>query len=154
MVQLRTNLFAEYSKQIQLLEEKKDLDKAVELMNDYIINLAIYFIGKTKKPSYTSRFLTFSSRKNPTPAEYIQKWKTDYQIWFKSNKPMHPQIYENKRAKDYRQMKNTFNMLHNLSFSSDNIPERQIFVIVDPNTIKFRDPSPRKRKKRNRRNHP
>ena len=41
---LRINLFAEYSERMQIFEENNQLDKAVEVMNEYAANIAIPFI--------------------------------------------------------------------------------------------------------------
>jgi len=138
ILQFRTDLFAEYLKLIQLSEKNKDLDKTVEYMNEYIISLAVPFIGKVKPPSWSDRFMAFFNRKTvPSPYEYLQQWKTDYQTWFKKNTSLLPEIYENERREKYQQMQIAFNMLYNYSFSRDNVPERQAFVIVDSNKIKM-----------------
>jgi hypothetical protein len=137
ILDVRINLFAEYSKEIDAFEQKKDFDNAIKLMNEYITNLAIPFTDITKKPS-SKRFLTLFKRDNLlTPTEYIQKWKNDYELWFKPEKTPYHALSEFQKTEKFRAMQTTFYMIYHYSFSRDNVPERQAFVIYDPNKVKF-----------------
>lgn len=137
ILDIRINLFSEYSKEIDAFEQKKDYDNALKLMNEYVMNLAIPFIGTTKKPS-SKRFLALFKRDNLlSPAEYIQKWKNDYELWFKSEKTPYQAFSEFQKTEKFREMQTTFYMIYHYSFSRDNVPERQAFIIYDPNKVKF-----------------
>jgi hypothetical protein len=138
ILQVRIALFKEFSRMIDHSEKNHDLDKAVEYMNEYIFSLAVPFIGNMKPPSKFDRLRAFFNKNTvPSPYEYMQKWKTEYQMWFQNSKLALPERHEAQKQDKYREMHLTFDMLYAYSFSRDNVPERRAFVIVDPNKVKI-----------------
>jgi len=135
---LRINLFAEYAERINSFEKAKNFDKAVELMNEYAVSVAIPFMSSIKKPSLMNHLMDLFSRQQLLkPSEYIQKWKIDYQSWFSQSKPKYGHINQIALFEDYLKMQTTFHMLYNLSWSNDNFPPAPLIIYYDPNKIRI-----------------
>jgi hypothetical protein len=136
MILIRTSIYSEYSDRILLAEKTDDLNKAVDLMNDYISTFAVPFIDNLKPPSKIDHFSAWLSKKSVlSPYEYLEKWKTDYGNWKQINSS-DPRLDIYLKSEKYRELVGKYNMLYNLSFSRDNVPERQAFLVVDSNKIK------------------
>lgn len=136
MVMLRTSIFSEYSDRIELAEKETDLNKAVDYMNEYIFSYALPFIDNLKPPSRLDKVSARLNNKSVlTPYEYLEKWKADYSN-FRQIKTSDPKLDLYSKSEKYRELVTSYNMLHALSFSSDNVPENQAFVIVDRNRVK------------------
>jgi len=135
---LRINLFSECYERTKVLEESKQIDEAVKLMNDYAENVAIPFIPAKKKPSLINRFTDLLSLQRPLePFEYVQKWRTLYRTWFEGNQSsMHSYTRESQRLEMFNQLRITFNMVYTASFSDDNFPPSPTIIFVDPTRIK------------------
>lgn len=131
---LRINLFAEFSARIQVLEQDSRLDEAVELMNEYTLNVAIPFILK-KTPSMTSRFKTLIGlNRQPEPLKYVQEWKSKYQSWDKCRKvPTDPRL----RQELFKQLLSIYRMLYALSFSKENFPPSYLVIFYDPTRVRI-----------------
>jgi hypothetical protein len=137
MVSIRAAIYSEYSNQIRLAEKKDDLNNAIDLMNDYIFTFTLPFIDNLKPPSRIDRISARLSKKSVlSPYEYLEKWKADYIKW-QQIKSSEPKLETYLKSEKYREMGITYNMLYDLSFSSDNVPESQAFVFVDRNKVKI-----------------
>jgi len=132
---LRINLFMEHYERIRIFEENSQLDEAIEVMNDYAVNVAIPFIPAKKSPSLINRFMDLIVKDRLLePFEYVQKWKTEYQSWVESRKiPMNQSL----RREKFSQLKTMFHMLYTVSFSDDNFPPSPTIVFYDPSRIKI-----------------
>jgi hypothetical protein len=138
ILKLRVNLYGAYLEQIQVHRESSDMDKAVNLMNDYAETVAIPFMSPAKQLSLTDRLMNlFSQNRTPQPSDCTKKWRTEYKLWFGQLGSTYSKIDKNKRIDEFNQLKTTFDMLYTYSFSRDNNPESQTFVLVDPTLIKF-----------------
>jgi hypothetical protein len=136
MVCLRTAIFAEYSNNIELAVKENDLNKATNFMNEYIFSYALPFIDNVKPPSLLNELSARLSNKSVlTPYEYLEKWKAGYTN-FKQIKTSDSKLDLYLKSEKYRELVTTYNMLYNLSFSHDNVPESQAFVIVDSKKVK------------------
>ena len=132
---LRINLFKEFNERIQILEQNGRLDEAVELMNDYALNVAIPFIPKKKTPSLISRFMDLIRPERLEPFEYVQEWKNKYQFWVERiNAPMIRQL----RREKFSQLRVIYNMLYTFSFSDENFPPSPTIIFFDPSLVKER----------------
>lgn len=135
---IRINLFSEHLERVRLFEKNNQLDDAVNVMNDYVVSIAIPFVPTKKKPSLINRFMDLISLERLLePHEYVQKWKTGYQTWFERKPSMHPCISEREQQEKFDQLKITFNMVHAVSFSDNNFPPPPTVVFVDPTRIKI-----------------
>jgi hypothetical protein len=136
MVLFRTAIFSEFSDRIEISVKEKNLNKAVDYMNDYIFSFALPFIDNLKPPSRLDKLSAQLSKKSVlTPYEYLEKWKTDYSN-FKKVKTSDSTMNDYLKSEKYRELVSTYNMLYNLSFSWDNNPASQAFVVVDRNRVK------------------
>jgi hypothetical protein len=117
---LRINIFTEYYEQVNILREKNQLDKAVELMNSYA-EIASIFISTKKQPASIKRLKELLSLRSTEPIEYLQKWRTAYDSWFEQ-KPNQQSINEKKRMEKFDQLKMAFLELYTFSFAADNFP--------------------------------
>ena len=132
---LRINLFMEHSQRVEMLEDNNQLNEAVEVMNDYVVNIAIPFIPVTKKPSLINRFMDLISRERLLePFEYVQKWKTEYHSWVESSEFPKNELL---RPEKFAQLQTIFRMLYAMSFSDDNFPPSPTIVLFDPSRVKI-----------------
>jgi hypothetical protein len=135
MVLLRTAIFSEYSNRIHPAEEENDFEKATNYMNEYIFNYALPFIDKLKAPSRFDKLSAWLNNKSVlTPYEYLEKWKTDYAS-FRQIKTSDSKLDFHWKSEKYRSLVTTYSMLSTLSFSKDNVPESQAFVIIGRNVV-------------------
>jgi hypothetical protein len=117
---LRINIFTEYYERVKLLREKNQLNDAVELMNRHA-EIASIFISTKKQPVSIKRLKKLLSIRSIEPIEYLQKWRTAYEAWFKQ-KSSQQSIEEKKQMEEFDQLKMTFLELYTFSFSVDNFP--------------------------------
>lgn len=82
---LNQKIFDEYKTLVDA-EEKRDMDKSVEYMNQYIISQAVPYLSGIK-----SSFSLFGSQEYKkkkftelSTNECLQKWRSDYKTWKKS----------------------------------------------------------------------
>jgi YesN/AraC family two-component response regulator len=123
---LRINLFQEYYERIQAAEESQDLDKAVQLMNQYILTIAMPFIQERIHPSILTRIANiFSTSTLPNAAQTLKEWQTHHEAW---NRQKKANIDKNQKAIEFGHIKNLFITLYTLSFSPSNFPP----VAVEP----------------------
>ena len=129
---VRINLFTEHYARIQKLEESKQLDEAVKVMNDYVRNVALPFIPRKKRPSLWNRLLDLISLERVLePFEYTQEWEKEYQAWFEQKEGLKlSYIEERERQEKFAHLRTIFHMLYALSFSDDNFPPSPIIVIM------------------------
>ena len=123
---LRINLFQEYYERLQIAEESKDFDKAVDLMEEYLQTIAMPFIQERLNPSILSRITNlFSTSTLPDAAQTFKEWKSTYESW---NKQKENRTAVQKTNDEFQRMKHIFFTLYTLSFSVDNFPP----VAVEP----------------------
>jgi len=78
----RINLFQEYYERIQTAQETEDLEKGVNLMDQYIQTIALSYIQERLHPSVLTRIANlFSARTLPDAAETLKEWETRYKAW-------------------------------------------------------------------------
>jgi UTP:GlnB (protein PII) uridylyltransferase len=123
---LRINLFQEYYERIQAAQANQDLDKAVQLMNQYT-QIAIPFIQERIHPSILTRIANiFSTSTLPNAAQTLREWQTHHETWKKQKKI---KTENNRKAtEEFDHIKNLFITLYTLSFSPRNFPP----VAVEP----------------------
>ena len=117
---LRINIFTEYLERVNLLREKNQLNEAVELMNRHAETASI-FISAKKQPTVVKRLKELLSLRSIEPIEYLEKWRTAYEAWFKQE-PGQKLVGEEKRMEEFDQLKMAFIELYTFSFSVDNFP--------------------------------
>ena len=118
---LRINLFQEYYERIQVAQYHQDLDKSVQLMNQYIDTVAMPYIQERIHPRVLTRIVNlFSTSKLPDASETLREWQTLYQTW--NRKPKNQEIRDPKTKEDFDRAKKTFITLYTLSFSPSNFP--------------------------------
>ena len=123
---LRINLFQEYYERIQAAQANQDLDKAVQLMNQYIQTIAMPFIQERLHPSILTRIANiFSTSTLPNAAQTLKEWQTHHEAW---NRQKKANIDNNRKAIEFNHMLNLFITLYTLSFSPSNFPP----VAVEP----------------------
>jgi hypothetical protein len=123
---LRINLFQEYYEQIQVAQANQDLDKSVQLMNQYILTIAMPFIKERIHPSILTRIANaFSASTLPDAAQTLKEWQTLQEAW-KGQKKV--KTDNNQKATEFDHIKNLFITLYTLSFSPSNFPP----VAVEP----------------------
>lgn len=79
---LRISIFTEYLDRVNLLRERNQLNKALELMNKHA-EIASIFIPTKKQPALIKRLKELLSMRSTEPIEYLQKWRTAYEAWHK-----------------------------------------------------------------------
>ncbi|MBN1244249.1 hypothetical protein JXA31_01485 [Candidatus Bathyarchaeota archaeon] len=117
---LRINIFTEYFERVNLLREKNQLEHAVELMNKHA-EIASIFISTKKQPVLIKRLKELLSIRSTEPIEYLQKWRTAYEAWYKQASSQQL-TGEKKRMEEFDQLKMAFLELYTFSFSVDNFP--------------------------------
>ena len=117
---LRMNIFNEYFERVNILREKKQLNKAVELMNEHA-EIARIFIPTRKQPVLIKRLKKLLSIRSTEPMEYLQKWQTSYEEWQK-RMSIQQTIDEKAQMEEFDQIKMAFLELYTFSFSTDNFP--------------------------------
>ena len=117
---LRINIFTETLERVNILREKNQLDKAVQLMNNYA-EIASLFISTKKQSALIKRLKGLLSIKRTDPIEYLQKWRTAYDAWVKQDSSQQPTDDE-KRIEEFNQLRTLFIELYTFSFSVDNFP--------------------------------
>jgi hypothetical protein len=117
---LRINIFTEYLERVNLLREKNQLDPAVELMNKHA-EIASIFISTKKQPVLIKRLKELLLIRSIEPMEYLQKWRTAYEAWYKQASSQQL-IDEKKRMEEFDKLKMAFLELYTFSFSVDNFP--------------------------------
>jgi YesN/AraC family two-component response regulator len=123
---IRINLFQEYYERIQITEESKDFDKAVDLMKEYLQKIAMPFIQERLNPSIFSRITNlFSTSTLPDAAQTLKEWENTYESW---NKQKETGRMEEKKNCGFQRIKHIFFTLYTLSFSVGNFPS----VAVEP----------------------
>jgi hypothetical protein len=116
---LRINIFTEYFERVNLLREKNQLDKAVELMNSHA-EIAKIFIPTKRQSTLIKRLKEALSMRSIEPIEYLQKWRTSYEAWTKQEP--NQLIEKKKRLEEFDKLKMAFLELYTFSFSIDNFP--------------------------------
>ena len=119
---LRINIFTEYFERVNLLREKKQLDPAVELMNEHA-EIARIFIPAKKQSALTKRFKELFSIKSIDPIEYLEQWRTAYEEWHENTS--NQQLDERNQLEKFDKLKMAFLELYTFSFSIDNFPPLQ-----------------------------
>lgn len=114
---LRVNIFTEYLERVNLLQEKKQLNQAADLMNKYA-EIASIFILTKEQPTIAMQLRRLFSKQRSDPIEYLQKWQTHYESWSKQNK----ETIDEKRMADFQQLKRAYIELYTFSFSIENFP--------------------------------
>ena len=114
---LRVNIFTEYLERVNLLQEKKQLNQAADLMNKYA-EIASIFILTKEQPTIAMQLRRLFSKQRSDPIEYLQKWQTHYESWSKQNK----EPIDEKRMADFQQLKRAYIELYTFSFSIENFP--------------------------------
>lgn len=116
----RINIFGILAKQIQHLEQDDQLDNCVEIMNEYVNNVASIFIAE-ESPSLIEniKHLIFSD-KNKTPLEYLEDWKKLYEEW--NNYQENEITSLNNKQELYTELQTAYKTLYSLSFSKKNFP--------------------------------
>ena len=117
---LRINIFTEYYERVTLLREKNQLNEAVELMNRHA-EIASMFISTKKQPASIKRLKKLLSIRSIEPIEYLQKWRTAYEAWFRQKSSQQP-IDEKKQMEEFDHLRMAFLELYTFSFSVDNFP--------------------------------
>ena len=117
---LRMNIFTEYLERVNLLREKNQLDPAVELMNKHA-EIASIFISTKKQSVLIKRLKELLLIRRIEPIEYLQKWQTAYEAWYKQASSQQL-IDEKKRMEEFDKLKMAFLELYTFSFSVDNFP--------------------------------
>jgi len=134
---VRINLFMEYNARISLLEQNNQMDDAVELMNEYVTNVAIPFIPNKASPDMVNRIKdAFHMNRQLEPHEWISDWKRKYTSWIEGQRIS--QMNEGFQLSDYEQLKITYRMLYAVSFSSENFPPGPTIIFYDPTRIKVK----------------
>jgi hypothetical protein len=114
---LLINLFSEYYERLQNAEGNKEFEKAVELMNNYIENIAVTFIPKKRQSKFRKRMNAWvSDDTHPDPAKYLREWATHYEAWTKHTEAM----FHQQRGEEFAQLKTTSFTVYVLSFSASN----------------------------------
>lgn len=114
---LRVNIFTEYLERVNLLQEKKQLNQAADLMNKYA-EIASIFILTKEQPTIAMQLRRLFSKQRSDPIEYLQRWQTHYESWSKQKK----ETIDEKRMADFQQLKRAFIELYTFSFSIENFP--------------------------------
>jgi hypothetical protein len=124
---LRINLFQEYYERIQAAQANQDLDKGVQLMNQYISTIAMPFIQERLHPSILTRIANvFSTSTLRDAAQTLKQWHTHHEAW---NRQRKAKTDNNRKAiEEFDQIKTLFITLYTLSFSPSNFPP----VAVEP----------------------
>ena len=117
---LRINIFTEYFERIKLLREKKQLNEAVELMNNHA-EIAKMFIPTKKQSALEKRLKEILLIKNIEPIQYLQKWQNAYEAWLRQEANQQ-QVEEEKLLEEFDKLKMSFLELYTFSFSVDNFP--------------------------------
>ena len=113
---LRINLFYEVYARLQLAEENRDFDKVLKLMNEYIETVAMPFFLSRMQQSWFSRL----SGKIPEATLSFQSWSSGYKNWFQPETGR--LLWEKERLEEFKQLKQAFITLYDLSFSYQNFP--------------------------------
>lgn len=118
---LRINLFQEYYERIQVAQESRDLDSAIQLMNQYIQTIAMPFIQERLHPSLITRISNlFSTSTLPDAAQTLREWQTRYEAWNAYRKTR--TVGDQETTEEFDKMKKTFITIYTLSFSPNNFP--------------------------------
>ncbi len=124
---LRINLFQEYYERIQAAQERKDLNKAIQLMQRYIQTIALPFIQERLHPSFLTRISNlFSVGTLPDATQTLREWQTRYRKWDEQRET--ESVADQIAPEEFERMKKTFITLYTLSFSPSNFPP----VAVEP----------------------
>jgi len=136
---VRINLFMEHYERVNRFEKNKQFDEAIKVMNYYVKNVAIPFIGPTKKPSLIQRFINWITREKAIePLEYIKNWGYQYRSWFEENETTTiPALRESRKKEKFDKLKHIFHMLYCFSFSKEDLPPEPIIVYYDPRRVSF-----------------
>jgi len=109
----RINLFTEYYERIQQARINNELDKGVQLMNEYAETIVIPFISIKNQSATLKRIKELLlRRKQLDPMEQIQEWKTTYNAWFEHDKSL----------EEFDQLKKSLIALYTISFSVEDFP--------------------------------
>ena len=120
---LRINLFGKYYEQIQLAQNNNELEKAVSLMHTFAETLAIPFISTESKPSWSKKFKSLFSGKEPVdPIKQIGNWESSYDEWAKWKQSASSQTDRDARISQFEELKKEFITLYTISFSVDDFP--------------------------------
>lgn len=117
---IRCNLFSEYYERIKLAEEKNELKKAANLMNEYA-KIAIPFVTP-KKPPLSQRIMSHLGRNHPKSPDHVQNWKETYESWLKTQETTEVSLNAQNSAKEFAPLKIAFFKLYTYSFSINNFP--------------------------------
>ena len=123
---LRINIFSEYYERIKVAEGENELDKAAKLMNQCAELIAIPFYSTKKQSEFIKRLKKWRARalsiqSRPDSLELIDKWKAEYEAWFKTKEARHS-ISDSEQIEEFDRLKKTFFTLYTFSFSIDNFP--------------------------------
>jgi hypothetical protein len=113
---LRINLFQEYYERRQAAQENKDLDKAIQLMNQYLQTKAMPFIQQRLHPSILTRIRNrFSTSSLPDTSEDLEEWHTHTtKLGIRNKKPEHPATEKQLKSSN-RLRKSSLHYSHSLS---------------------------------------
>jgi hypothetical protein len=117
---LRINIFTEYLERVKALQEKKQLNQAVELMNRYA-EIASIFISMKSPHGILKRLKELLTKRRIEPGEYLRRWQTSYDEWVKQNDSQQ-KVDEENRVEEFDRLKTLFIELYTFSFSVDNFP--------------------------------
>ncbi len=125
----RIDLHSICLKKIEMLEEMKQFDAAVELMNDYASNFTIPFINNEKPASFFKKFVSTITNKPFDPKKYANDWADCYQQWKKNRVKLDQ--YPPDRYESFTKLKMIFEMTYALSFSNSNFPPRPLIITIN-----------------------
>jgi hypothetical protein len=115
---LRINIFYECYARIQASEKISEFDSVLQLMNEYIEQIALPFLLPKLKQSWLSRL----SGKPSEAALSLQSWRSGYKYWLERENSLTQKPMIKKKAEDFTELKQTFITLYSLSFSCVNFP--------------------------------
>ena len=115
---LRINLFYEFYERIQLAQNNNELDKAINLMNEYTEQVAMPFLEQQLHPSLFERLIAkFSTDKAAEISKTLNEWNTLRSKWLQQTTNT-----QQNRLEQYNALKKTFIGLYHISFSVKNYP--------------------------------
>jgi hypothetical protein len=115
---LRINIFYDCYARILSAEKTMEFDKVLQLMNDYVEQIALPFLLPKLKQSLLSRL----SGKSSEAALNLQKWRLSYKHWLEHKNLLEQQSTVKKEMEEFNELKQIFITLYSLSFSCANFP--------------------------------
>ncbi len=115
---LRINIFYECYARILSSEKTREFNRVLQLMNEYIEQIALPFILPKLKQSWLSRL----SGKSSEATLNLQRWRLSYKHWLERENPLGQQPTAKKETEEFNELKQIFITLYSLSFSCANFP--------------------------------